>query len=208
MKDVLKSAIKRELGEEDSNNVVEITRIPAIPPTIERLEQIRGSGTTVQKVADYPSAAWRMVPAIEQLAIQRRVTPNMLQAAKLYVTLSYLSEGRSVGIGRYDSHQEASPSWSRTNTTDEQMKAAKAFKGARLAAFGTQTINGAWELDESLIQAVEPILLGDADKAWTMERVGGFLGSYRKRDARSATGVQEVIAVLRRLRLYFRYGDD
>ena len=206
MKDVLKQAIKRELGTEDSTNVVEISRVPATPPTIERLEKLQN--TTLEKVADYPSAAWRMVPAIESLAVQRRITPNMLQAAKLYVTVSYLAKGRSAGIGRYDSHQEASPSWSRANTTDEQMKASKTFKSARLAAFGTQTISGAWEIDEALVQAVEPILLGDAERSWTMERVGGFLGTYAKRDAKSATGVQEVVAVLRRLRLFFRFGED
>jgi len=207
MKDVLKQAINREMGGEDATKVVEISRQHAIPPTQDRLDKING-GTTVEQVADYPSAAWRMVPAVEQLAIQRRVSPNMLQAAKLYVTLRYLADGPSAGIGRYDSHQEASPSWSRLNTTDERIKAAKMFKGARLAAFGTQTKSGEWMLDESLIQAIEPLLLGDPERSWTMEKVGGFLGSYSKRDTRSACGVTELIAVLRRLRLYFRMGED
>lgn len=207
MRDVLKAALRREMGGEDPVNVVEVSRIQAPPPTAERLDKI-GDATIVEKVADYPSAAYRMVPAVEQLAIQRRISPNMLQAAQLYVTLSYLQSGNSAGIGRYDSHQDASPSWSRMNTTDERLKAAKLFKGARLAAFGTQTKSGSWELDESLIQAIEPILLGDAERSWTMEKVGGFLGTYRKRDTKSATGTQEVVAVLRRLRLYFRMGED
>jgi hypothetical protein len=207
MKDILKAALNREMGGEDATKVVEISRNHAIPPTQDRLAKING-GTSVEQVAEFPSAAWRMVPAVEQLAIQRRVSPNMLQAAKLYVTLSYLAAGPSAGIGRYDSHQEASPSWSRLNTTDERIKAAKMFKGARLAAFGTQTKSGAWELDEALVQAIEPLLLADPDRSWTFEKIGAFLGSYNKRDTKSAVGVTELIAVLRRLRLYFRMGED
>lgn len=208
MRDVVKQAIQRELSGEDATKVVEISRQPAVPPTQERLSKMHGSATNVEQVADYPSAAWRMVPAIEQLAVQRRVTPNMLSAAQMYVTLRYLSEGNSAGIGRYDSHQEASPSWSRMNTTDERMKASKLFKGARLAAFGTLTKSGAWEVDEALVQAIEPILLGDAERSWTLEKVGGFLGTYAKRDTKSACGVQEIVAVLRRLRLFFRFSED
>jgi len=208
MKDVVKRAIRREQAGEDPVNVVEVSRTQAEPPTPERLAHMKGSSTAMEKVADYPSAAWRMVPAIEQLAVQRRVTPNMLESAKLYVTLHYISQGRSHGIGRYGDYQEASPSWSRANTTDEQIKASKLFKAARLAAFGTQSKSGEWLLDEALVQAVEPLLLGDTDRAWTFERIGGWLGSYRKRDARSACGVQEIIAVLRRLRLFFRFGED
>jgi hypothetical protein len=207
VKDILKQAIKRELSGEDATKVVEVSRTHAIPPTQDRLDKING-GTTVEQVAEYPSAAWRMVPAVEQLAIQRRVSPNMLQAAKLYVTLRYLSDGPSAGIGRYDSHQEASPSWSRLNTTDERIKAAKMFKGARLAAFGTQDKSGQWVVDEALVQSIEPLLLADPDRSWTFERIGGFLGSYSKRDTKSACGVTELIAVLRRLRLFFRMGED
>jgi hypothetical protein len=208
VRDILKQAIRREMAGEDATKVVEISRVHAVPPTVERLDKIEAGAVAVEKVADYPSAAWRMVPAVEQLAIQRRVTPNMLNAAQLYVTLRYLSDGPSAGIGRYDSHQEASPSWSRTNTTDERMKASKMFKGARLAAFGTMDKSGQWVLDESLIQAIEPLLLGDAERSWTMEKVGGFLGSYRKRDTKSACGVTELTAVLRRLRLFFKFGED
>jgi hypothetical protein len=207
VRDVLKQALRREMAGEDATKVVEVSRVHAVAPTSERLDKLGGS-TTVEKVADCPSAAWRMVPVVEQLAVQRRVSPNMLEAAKLYVTLSYLSAGPSAGIGRYDSHQEASPSWSRANTTDERLKASKLFKGARLAAFGTQDKSGQWVLDELLVQAIEPLLLGDPERSWTMERVGGFLGSYRKRDTKSACGVTELTAVLRRLRLFFKMGDD
>lgn len=208
MKDVIKQALKREMAGEDPVKVLEISREHSVAPTSERLEKIRGSATSVEKVADFPSAPWRMVTMIESLANQKRITPNMLQAAQFYVTLRYLMEGRSAGIGRYGDFQEASPSWSRINTTEEKMKAAKLFKGAQLAAFGTQTKSGEWVLDEALRQAVEPILLGDVEKSWPLEKIGGFLGTYRKRDTKSATGVQEIVAVLRRLRLFFRFNAD
>lgn len=208
MKDVIKQALKREMAGEDPVKVLEVSRQHAVAPTAERLQKLRGSSTGVEKVADFPSAAWRMIPVVESLAVQKRVTPNMLQAAQFYVTLRYLMEGRSSGIGRYGDFQEASPSWSRVNTTDEKMKAAKLFKGAQLAAFGTQTKSGEWVIDEALRQAVEPILLGDPEKSWPFEKIGGFLGTYRKRDTKSATGVQEIVAVLRRLRLFFRFNED
>lgn len=206
--DVIKIAIRREIGGEDQMRVLEPTREHAVAPTHDRLKKLRQSSSSVLKVAEHPSAAWRIVPIIENLATQKRITPNQLESARMYSALHYISNGRSSGVSRYGEYGDASCAWSRMNTSDEQVAAHKLFRNARLAAFGTLTRDGSWGWDEGLIQAIEPLLLGESDRSWNLEKIGGFLGSYKKKDTRSATGVQEIVAVLRRLRLYFRFNDD
>lgn len=207
MANVIKIALKREIGGDDQIRVYERGE-HAIPPTTQRLDKMVSSATTVVKIAEMSSAPYRIVPLIESLAIEKRVTPNQLESARMYAALYSIALGRSQGVSRYGEYGEASPAWERANTSDEQLQANDLFKRARLAAFGTLTSNHQWALDEALVQAVEPILLGELDKSWNLERIGAYLGSYKNRSTRSALGVQEIVAVLRRLRLFFRFGDD
>lgn len=208
MSDVIKIALRREIGGEDQMRVLEPNREQAIAPTMNRLSKMLGSSTTVVKIAEFPSAPFRIVPIIESLAIEKRVTPNQLESARMYAALASIALGRSQGVSRYGEYGESSPAWTRANTSDEQLQANRLFEKARYAAFGTLASNATWVLDETLIQAVEPLLLGDTDKSWNLERIGGFLGTYKNRATRSALGVQEIVAVLRRLRLFFRFNDD
>lgn len=188
------------------------------PPTPERIARL-GKEAKIARVAKFLAAPHAIVPQIEQLArpTERKdgkiekpaVSPSMKQAAQWYAVLAFVADGPSVGVGRYGtSNGGGSPPWGKSITSDERMMARKIFDAARLAAFGVKDRTGRWVCDEAARLALEPVLLGD-DQAWSMARVGAFLGSYEQtKSASSTAGKQEVVQVARRLRLFFGLPED
>jgi hypothetical protein len=179
-------------------------REAAIAPTPERANKL---ALQLARVAEHLSAPHRIVSRIEDLGTQRRVTPNMVMAARYYMALAVTADGPSVGVSQYGGGSGTSPAYGRVLTNDERLVARRVFDAARRAAFGLKDIAGREVFDEAARFALEPILLGD-DISKTMTEVGDFLSTYKGKDGKSVSGTTEVVAVLRRLRTFFGLGDD
>ena len=176
----------------------------AVPPTPEREAKL---ALQIARIAEHLSSPHRIVPRVEDLGIQKRISPNMVTAAKYYMMLAFVADGPSSGVGRYGDNGASSPAYGRTLTSDERLVARRAFKAARRAAFGMRDISGREVFDEAAMFILEPILLGD-DLSKSMSEVGEFLSSYRGRDGKQISGTTELAAVLRRLRTFFCMADD
>lgn len=209
----LNKIVKRELGGPDQP--LNWRGEPATPPTPERIRKI---SVELSRMANHLASPYGIVPRIEELAKPKerkgkpaepaRITPNMKLAISYYCVVAFVSDGPSVGVGRYGDGGGATPIWGKSITSDERMQARRIFDAARLAAFGVKDRSGRWVCDEAARQALEPVLLGD-DQAWSMNKIGSFLSTYRpETSAASAAGTQEIVQVARRLRLFFRLGDD
>lgn len=194
--------IEHELG--GSDEAVERHVGPAIGPTPERIAKLK---VPLRRISAQMTSESRIIPRLEELRGQGRITENMLAAARYYAALAFVADGPSQGIGRYGDWQQASPNWQRMITSDERMLARRMFDAARKAAFGLRDRDGEWTFDELARHAIEPLILGD-DQAMTMGDLGRHLTPYRSRSGASAAGTAEVGQVLRRLRLFFRLADD
>jgi len=205
-------SVRRELGGEDRPFQWRGEQAPR--PTPERTLKLK---VQLDRVAEHLSAPHKIVPRIEDLArsvkgkdgkLQKpRITPNMKMAVQYYAVLAFVADGPSTGTGRYGDGGAASPAWGKSLTTDDRLQARVMFDMARLAAFGVKNRSGHWVCDEAARTALEPVLLGD-DQAWNMGQIGSFLSTYNNDTSVSAAGTQEVVQVARRLRLFFRLGDD
>ena len=194
---------KRELGGSD-DALRQMSRTAAIQATPERQAKI---ALQIARVAQHLAAPSRIIPRVEDLGAQRRISPNMVMAAKYYMMLAVVADGPSVGVGQYGASSGSSPAYGRTLSSDERMIARRVFDAARMAAFGMKDIRGRAVFDEAARHVLEPILLGD-DLSKTMTEVGSFLSTYSGRDGRSVSGTTELTAILRRLRTFFGMGDD
>lgn len=195
---------QRELGGSDDAMRI-MSRDAAIPPTPERQAKL---ALQIARVAhQLSSSPHRIIPRVEELGAQKRVTPSMVMAAKYYMMLAVVADGPSVGVMRYGDGSGSSPAYGRTLTSDERLTARRVFDAARRAAFGMKDIAGREVFDEAARHVLEPILLGD-DLSKTMTEVGEFLSSYRGKDGKSVSGTTELVAVLRRLRTFFGMGGD
>jgi hypothetical protein len=209
----LNKIVKRELGGADQP--FNWRGDPAMPPTPERIRKI---SVELSRMAAHLASPHAIVPRIEELAKSKerkgkdpeppRITPNMRTAIQYYAVVSFVADGPSIGVGRYGDGGGSAPSWGKSITSDERLQARRIFDAARMAAFGVKDRSGRWVCDEAARQALEPVLLGD-DQAWSMNKIGAFLSTYRSEtSAASAAGTQEIVQVARRLRLFFRLGDD
>lgn len=210
----LNSIVKRELGGPDQP--LNWRGEQALPPTPERIKKI---SVELAKMAKHLASPYGIVPRIDELAKPKerkgkqepepaRITPNMRTAIQYYAVVAFVSDGPSIGVGRYGDGGGSAPSWGKSITSDERMQARRIFDAARMAAFGIKDRSGRWVCDEAAKQALEPVLLGD-DQAWSMNKIGAFLSTYKpETSAASAAGTQEIVQVARRLRLFFRLGDD
>lgn len=209
----LNRIVRRELGGDDQP--LNWRGEPSTPPTPERIRKI---SVELARMAKHLAAPYGIVPRIEELARPKerkgkdpeppRITPNMRTAIQYYAVCAFVADGPSVGVGRYGNDGGSAPAWGKSITTDERIQARRIFEAARLAAFGVKDRSGRWVCDEAARQAIEPVLLGD-DQAWSMNKVGAFLSTYKpETSAASAAGTQEIVQVARRLRLFFRLGDD
>ena len=211
----LNKIVRRELGGTDQP--FNWRGEQAIPPSPERIKKI---SVELERVAKYLSAPHAIVPRIEELAKapaprkdgkppeRPKITPNMRRAIQYYAVVAFVADGPSIGVGRYGADGGTTPSWGKSITSDERMQARSIFDLARMAAFGVKDRSGRWVCDEAARTALEPVLLGD-DQAWSMNRIGEFLSTYRGGTSNaSAAGTQEIVQVARRLRLFFRLGDD
>jgi hypothetical protein len=170
-------------------------------------EQAKKINLQLMRVAEHLAAPQRIVPRIEELQKKGLITMSLVNAGRYYAVLAFMADGPSVGVGRYGDFQPGQPAWDRNGTTDERMRARALFNEARKAAFSIRDKNNAWVYDEQLRHAVEPIILGDA-AGWTPAEVGRWLSGYTSRNGANAAGVTEVVAVLRRLRLFFALGEE
>lgn len=195
-------ALRRELAGPEQQHQRHVG--PALGPTPELQKRVR---VKLAKVAEHLAAQHRIVPRIEEPAAAKKFTPNMIQAARYYACLAFIADGPSVGVSRYGDWEQASPAWSRAHTTDERLQARALFEKARFAAFGLIDRSGDKVLNDQVRHAIEPVLLGD-DQCLTFGQIGEWLSTYESRKGNSAAGTQEVVAVLRRLRDFFRLGDD
>lgn len=195
-------AIERELHGED-RPLFDARGEPAVLLPPEQQSKIKQQ---LVRVAEHLAAAQRIVPRIEEMQRKGLVTMSLVNAGRHYAVLAYLADGPSTGVGRYGDYQPGAPAWNRNGTTDERMRARALFDRARAAAFSVRDKHGEIVYDEQLRQAVEPVILGDA-AAWTPSEVGRWLSGYTSRNGANAAGVTEVVAVLRRLRLFFRLSE-
>lgn len=193
----------REFGGKD-DALRQMSHEAAIKPTRERLARIT---VEILQVAKYRASAHKIVPRVEDLGAQRRISPNMVRAAQYYMMLAYVADGPSIGVGRYGDGENGSPAYGRSLTSDERLIARRVFEAARRAAFGVKDITGREVFDEAARFVLEPILLGD-ETSRSMTQVGEFLSTYQGENGRSVSGTTEVVAVLRRLRAFFGMGDD
>jgi hypothetical protein len=156
----------------------------------------------LQAGLEHLAAAQRIVPQIEGMQGKGLVTMSLVNAGRYYAVLAFMADGPSVGIGRYGDFQAGQPAWDRNGTTDERLRARAMFEKARAAAFAIRDRSNVWVVDEQLRHAVEPVILGDA-AAWAPGQIGQWLSGYTSRNGINAAGVTEIVAVLRRLRLFF-----
>ena len=197
---------RRELGSLGADDAMKKWErgVPALRPTPEREAKL---ALQLAVIAQQLGAPERIIPRVEDLGAQKRITPNMVMAAKYYMMLAVVADGPTVGVGQYGGGGMSSPAYGRTLTSDERLVARRVFTAARRAAFGMKDISGREVFDEAARHVLEPILLGD-DMSKTMSEVGAFLSTYKGRDGKSVSGTTEVAAVLRRLRTFFGMGDD
>ena len=198
IRDVLKRATERELHGEDQP-LFDHRGDPAILLPPEQQKRLRNQ---LVRVAEHLAAAQRIVPQIEGMQGKGLVTMSLVNAGRYYAVLAFMADGPSVGIGRYGDFQAGQPAWDRNGTTDERLRARAMFEKARAAAFAIRDRSNVWVVDEQLRHAVEPVILGDA-AAWAPGQIGQWLSGYTSRNGINAAGVTEIVAVLRRLRLFF-----
>lgn len=200
----LRRMTQRELGGSD-DALKQISPDLALAPTEERLRHLSLELTRVNRHSR--GAPHRIQSRIDELASAKRITPNMATAARYYALVASIAEGPSAGVGKYGNGGYASP-YTRTLTSDDRLMARVVYDGAKRAAFGmAQDISGRIAYDELALHAIEPILL-NLDGAKTMTQLGALLSNYDGENGRSVCGTAEVHSVLRRLRTYFRLGDD
>lgn len=195
--------VTRELGGADEA-LKRINREPALAPTEER--QAKAALKMVRVAEHLGGSPQRLMSRIEELGAAKRITPNMVMAAKMYAVVAAVAEGPSSGVGAYGNGGVSNP-YGRTLTNDERMMARSIYLGAQRAAFGLVDISNRHAFDELAKQLIEPILLA-SDHSKTMTELGAALSTYKSRDGMSVCGTTEVHAVLRKLRTYFRLGED
>ena len=198
---VVDGAMRRELASPDGD--MPTHRDVALAPTPELRAKLK---VDLQRIVAQLSSAHRIVPRIEEATFANRVSANMVMAAKYYACLAFLADGPSGG-SRYGDWEQALPVWSRNITTEQRHQCRWVFDKARFAAFGVIDRFGKPTINDQVRDTIEPILLGDA-MCYTFDEVGNLLSTYRNKDSKFAAGKQEVVAVLRRLRDFFRLSDD
>jgi hypothetical protein len=204
MSRTIDKGVRRELHGEDKP-LFDHRGEPAIllpPEQQQKLKHLQ-----LARVAEHLAAAQRIVPRIEELQKKGLITMSLVNAGRYYAVLAYMADGPSVGVSSYGDYQQGAPAWARSGTSDEKLRARSMFDRARQAAFSVRNKNNEWVFDEQLRYAVEPIILGDAS-GWAPMEVGKWLSGYTSRNGLNAAGVTELVAVLRRLRLFFQLGED
>jgi hypothetical protein len=132
-----------------------------VPPTPEHRAKLT---LQVVRTAVHSSAPHRILPQIEKLGIERFARPDMIEAARIYAVLKVVSDGPSVGIGRYDGVVDASSIFGRMPTNDERIDAGRILRAAQLAAFGMRDAHGNEVIDGMLRSEIEPVRLGARGK--------------------------------------------
>lgn len=147
---------------------------------------------------------YRFVSLVDTMA-GNKLIPRELQAAadtfkELYLTVA----GPSQGVGSYGEYAQASPPSQRMLTTNDRMEARKRFMAAFRAAFGVETSEGRWVIDQQLMKLVLPAILNDG-KELSQADIGRARTRYSGRAQCGAAGGVVILEALTRLCLHFGY---